>query len=1441
MSDSTKKRSRLKLTAAAVLSVCMLTAHLTVAPTGPASAQTVSDTAVCPPDGTIDDYPDLYPTIRALVRCIPGRGWAVPDFQIRHLWSRATVQEASQCYYSGSRPPSWCFQDGSNDAKRDRFPLHMSLDVEGSVSAIYEYLPNGSPKRGVWTRSSAEAHAGPNSRLPELHHVPVNGRVNGMWFAERPAFSYAEVSGYWNCDWASHIVSTAKDPLPGTWAVVDIKGVTQECDKAKENAAPGSTTLANMPADPSSACWGTQSLSCSQGFQPAPFTVVSGSGVRTKVNIEVQGYRGVSPERFYVWQYLRPLPHYLLLDGSGAVTEEGEDVDLPDLYLPPDFTNPGDTVGSPGDPDDPDGPDDPDDPKGPEDDDEEEDEKDPEDRDPGVTIKGHPVVVEEGGDPVKYYFELDSKPTADVKVDISIKSIENASITWTNDSYTVSPDDWDQPNYVTITAQADSDTQNGTAVLAHAVTSADPKYEGIAAEDVTVHITEYDFPDMSPVLDLCYGYGLAKAGACGRHSPLILAHLQFNTTPQTGVNYDVRYLRFSSAASAADAYNQSAANSGDEICANLQSPPARASAADLSTGMEVYNTTLSSSNWLWNAYVACVSQSHDTYGPGPYKLAQGLVLVPPTQAHKPKIVDARGVVSDGKVTAAVQISEPSSADYDKTAHDVVYEGPHFHGRGTLSVSQMYATVETAPDGQEVTNTADHPSPGAVTIIDLEDENGNPRPYLTQVDIDIAPTAERPCLVIMFQFTAGPSKLNPGQGLYGSAAIPFEGDWRDPAAQSPYGSQVTETDPTLHQVMIVLPPPDGAEVENVCAPHEESAAECDPESPPTEDCPGPIDCSNDVDPRPESCPPVTGDEGDTVSEREGDDDCTQFQNCPEENGGGSRLPDDGLGLVQQSPSIAAVCGGIEYEFSLGPKYVPGGNGQPHTDTDTAMQNAVRSGPQVELAGTLMMDTEIDHQPRQPDPKSYNGFFLRYTTPYAVAPAVVTVPAKYKENRLEKTRDEFDRTILYELKGNIIIYGEKEVIIKEYQGNADPVKKWVPFIDDVIKLDTTTSYKEAYRTLRRHDIEGPPELDEVLNTIPYPQNTSPTDEINSPRKDKIANEIRYATGGTEDADVSPKYLPHTGHAHKIVTYTLEPKTDSLETAARNLMENDHRNTPDSVSGNWYDGGIYTPDGYVFYSLVPSFRKMSEEKKYTTWQELVAEGAQQGSALYAHEAVAKHVIAGTMVPSYVSSRLIHQTLNISITEVGSHINNDVSLAYPFRSNNGVSLSTLYEFKVHQGNALPSESTRVPLSTNIGTTGYVKDFVGETSQSLIADDTFGIKNKLSSRINIEADGSWDPDEGGVDNLFYTDPAPGLTGKAWLALGQTDFVEHKTIAIVANGNLVNCDPLVLPPAPRYSFKHLFGVDVPPDESYAKGYGSYKDAGSERSTHEFAKLGGVTP
>ena len=115
----------------------------------------------------------------------------------------------------------------------------------------------------------------------------------------------------------------------------------------------------------------------------------------------------------------------------------------------------------------------------------------------GVSVNPTALTVVEGST-ASYTVVLDTQPSADVTVAVTGHAGTDLSLsgqTLTNDELTFTPDNWNQPQTVTITAGQDDDAAADPAVtLAHAVSGAG-EYAAVSAEDipsVTVTIEEDD-------------------------------------------------------------------------------------------------------------------------------------------------------------------------------------------------------------------------------------------------------------------------------------------------------------------------------------------------------------------------------------------------------------------------------------------------------------------------------------------------------------------------------------------------------------------------------------------------------------------------------------------------------------------------------------------------------------------------------------------------------------------------------------------------------------------------------------------------------------------------------------------------------------------------------------------------------------------------------------
>ncbi|MYG68424.1 MAG: hypothetical protein F4206_17090, partial [Gammaproteobacteria bacterium] len=120
----------------------------------------------------------------------------------------------------------------------------------------------------------------------------------------------------------------------------------------------------------------------------------------------------------------------------------------------------------------------------------------------GVTVAGGPVSLAEADNPDtpdekehegSYTVVLDSEPTADVVVNVA--SGDTGIATVSTSSLTFTPDDWNEPQTVTVTAVDDAIDNSGdsrSATVTHTVTAGTSDYGGVTAASVTVTVTDDD-------------------------------------------------------------------------------------------------------------------------------------------------------------------------------------------------------------------------------------------------------------------------------------------------------------------------------------------------------------------------------------------------------------------------------------------------------------------------------------------------------------------------------------------------------------------------------------------------------------------------------------------------------------------------------------------------------------------------------------------------------------------------------------------------------------------------------------------------------------------------------------------------------------------------------------------------------------------------------------
>ncbi len=115
---------------------------------------------------------------------------------------------------------------------------------------------------------------------------------------------------------------------------------------------------------------------------------------------------------------------------------------------------------------------------------------------PGVTLSDSSLTVAEGGE-VTYTAVLDAHPTADVTVTINDPS--NTDVTTDPATLTFTPDNWDVPQTVTVSAKEDTDQLHETATVTHTVSGA-AEYDSVTAADATVTVTDNDVPTLNAVV-----------------------------------------------------------------------------------------------------------------------------------------------------------------------------------------------------------------------------------------------------------------------------------------------------------------------------------------------------------------------------------------------------------------------------------------------------------------------------------------------------------------------------------------------------------------------------------------------------------------------------------------------------------------------------------------------------------------------------------------------------------------------------------------------------------------------------------------------------------------------------------------------------------------------------------------------------------------------------
>ena len=112
---------------------------------------------------------------------------------------------------------------------------------------------------------------------------------------------------------------------------------------------------------------------------------------------------------------------------------------------------------------------------------------------PGIllTESGSSTQVSEGGTTDSYTLVLETQPTDNVTITLS----PNSQITLDQTQVVFTPDNWDVPQTVTITAVDDTTAEaTQTVAISHTVSSADPDYNGQSVPNLGVTVTDNDGP-----------------------------------------------------------------------------------------------------------------------------------------------------------------------------------------------------------------------------------------------------------------------------------------------------------------------------------------------------------------------------------------------------------------------------------------------------------------------------------------------------------------------------------------------------------------------------------------------------------------------------------------------------------------------------------------------------------------------------------------------------------------------------------------------------------------------------------------------------------------------------------------------------------------------------------------------------------------------------------
>jgi|GEM_PF-2015637 len=142
---------------------------------------------------------------------------------------------------------------------------------------------------------------------------------------------------------------------------------------------------------------------------------------------------------------------------------------------------------------------------------------------PGFTITPTSLEVDEAGETATFTVDLNTQPTGEVTLPLSLSDPAQAELTPT--SLTFNSTDWDQPQTVTVTG-LDDELQDGDQTITVETgdpTSTDPAYNGATANPVDVSVTVLDDDTAGFVVTPTSGLTLSEAGGTATFEVVLTA------------------------------------------------------------------------------------------------------------------------------------------------------------------------------------------------------------------------------------------------------------------------------------------------------------------------------------------------------------------------------------------------------------------------------------------------------------------------------------------------------------------------------------------------------------------------------------------------------------------------------------------------------------------------------------------------------------------------------------------------------------------------------------------------------------------------------------------------------------------------------------------------------------------------------------------------------